>query len=443
MKQEDLLDAIPHYLLHSKSQIAFILDEQGKFLISNYLFKDTFGEPKHQREFESIFEQNAKLENLIQQLKNDPQEIQSIDLRVKLNKLYKSISFEVSYLKNKDKNIGYIFIGYLNLNESSSFLSLELKCKAILECTQEVFILIDRNGIILAFNKTAFDMIFRTQGKELKESRPMIEFIMDTDLESFSKNFKTALLGNSVHFEKQFQFYGYSLWADISYLPIRENENVIAVAFVAYSIDDKKMSELKMQQNENILTAIYNSSSEGTLFLDLDLRILFFNKVAAATAQAIFQKELEIGTSALDYLSEYLKDDFLGYFHRAKKGESIVIEETDGIKWWLFSMFPVYDENKNMIGIANNVQEITSEKENEFKIIHQRARLKEIAWQQSHRVRQHVANILGLCNLFLNHKDRTEEEKDRSIEYIFKSARELDQVIHEIVRQTEEQSISI
>ncbi|HMV44966.1 MAG TPA: hypothetical protein PKD50_20725, partial [Leptospiraceae bacterium] len=129
--------------------------------------------------------------------------------------------------------------------------------------------------------------------------------------------------------------------------------------------------------------------------------------------------------------------------HRAKKGESIVIEETDGIKWWLFSMFPVYDENKNMIGIANNVQEITSEKENEFKIIHQRARLKEIAWQQSHRVRQHVANILGLCNLFLNHKDRTEEEKDRSIEYIFKSARELDQVIHEIVRQTEEQSISI
>lgn len=127
---------------------------------------------------------------------------------MKLNKLYKSISFEVSYLKNKDKNIGYIFIGYLNLNESSSFLSLELKCKAILECTQEVFILIDRNGIILAFNKTAFDMIFRTQGKELKESRPMIEFIMDTDLESFSKNFKTALLGNSVHFEKQFQFYG-------------------------------------------------------------------------------------------------------------------------------------------------------------------------------------------------------------------------------------------
>lgn len=81
-------------------------------------------------------------------------------------------------------------------------------------------------------------------------------------------------------------------------------------------------------------------------------------------------------------------------------------------------------------------QEINVRKLAEAKILAQNQILKEIAWQQSHKVRQPVANILGIIDLFKNEESMTEQEKTRFLDLLFKATHSLDMIIHEIVQKT-------
>ena len=75
--------------------------------------------------------------------------------------------------------------------------------------------------------------------------------------------------------------------------------------------------------------------------------------------------------------------------------------------------------------IENNLHEI--EQQNE--------KLKEISWLQSHKVRSHVATILGLSQ-FVNHNSVDDPDINRVLGGIKEAANELDTVIKEINRLT-------
>ncbi|MBP9165616.1 MAG: PAS domain-containing protein, partial [Leptospiraceae bacterium] len=145
----------------------------------------------------------------------------------------------------------------------------------------------------------------------------------------------------------------------------------------------------------------------------------------------------------LDFMLPELQEEFLQYYLRVLTGESINVEKVHDGQWWLFSLFPVRNSLGELVGISHNVKDITESKKDQFKIISQNAKLREIAWLQSHKVRLHTANILGLCNLFIEHKELSEADKEKSINYILQSAQNLDKVIHEIVKHTDETDYDI
>ena len=64
--------------------------------------------------------------------------------------------------------------------------------------------------------------------------------------------------------------------------------------------------------------------------------------------------------------------------------------------------------------------------------------LRSIAWEQSHKLRTPVANILSLCDLLVNNNHDTEEEKLQYIEFLTESAKSLDVIVHKIVGQANE-----
>lgn len=167
------------------------------------------------------------------------------------------------------------------------------------------------------------------------------------------------------------------------------------------------------------------------------------NKVASSVLLEAFDREAKIGDESLDFMLPQLRDEFREYYKRVLKGEKIRVEKLHMGKWWLFSLLPAYDEAENLIGISHNVLDVTDRKSDEFKIANQNYKLKEIAWQQSHNVRQKVANILGLCNLFLEGNELSKQDKQKNIEFIFQSAKALDRIIHEIVKNTEDTQYNI
>jgi PAS domain S-box-containing protein len=187
-----------------------------------------------------------------------------------------------------------------------------------------------------------------------------------------------------------------------------------------------------------MLRAIYQSTTEASTFIDRDFIIRYNNQVTKDITKQIFGREAQIGENSLDYFLPQYQEEFRNYYEKVLSGESFVLERTDGNNWWQIILFPVYDEHQNIIGIANNVQDITDRKNKEQKLIQQNEILQQIAWQQSHELRRPVANILGLCDLLKNYDKEPKETQRTFIDYMLKATNELDEIIHKIVLQANE-----
>ena len=106
----------------------------------------------------------------------------------------------------------------------------------------------------------------------------------------------------------------------------------------------------------------------------------------------------------------------------------------------LLTIYLLYLPKKLEIKVAERTEQIRKHeallirnlRENEK----QNKQLKEIAWIQSHKFRAPLARILGLITVY-NFAD-DEIEKKFVMENLEKSALELDHVIHEITRHSEE-----
>lgn len=81
------------------------------------------------------------------------------------------------------------------------------------------------------------------------------------------------------------------------------------------------------------------------------------------------------------------------------------------------------------------IRDITEQKRILLNLERQNSQLKEIAWTQSHVVRAPLAKLIGLVKMFKKNMVSPEEEA-KVIDYILKSASELDAVIHEITNKT-------
>jgi len=81
------------------------------------------------------------------------------------------------------------------------------------------------------------------------------------------------------------------------------------------------------------------------------------------------------------------------------------------------------------------IRDVTEQKSIQLNLEKQNSQLKEIAWTQSHVVRAPLARLIGLVKMFKKNLVSPEDEA-LMIDYILKSANELDLVIHEITNKT-------
>ena len=109
-------------------------------------------------------------------------------------------------------------------------------------------------------------------------------------------------------------------------------------------------------------------------------------------------------------------------------------------KYILDRSYMVKDEQGKPLRIIGSMQDITDIHNYIETIEKNNRRLKEIAWTQSHVVRAPLARIMGLIDL-LESEDEV-EDKSQLLEYILKSAKELDQVIRKITNKTEQAKLN-
>lgn len=112
--------------------------------------------------------------------------------------------------------------------------------------------------------------------------------------------------------------------------------------------------------------------------------------------------------------------------HQKKDGSIIKVEISNNII--------DYNHRKAIIAIATDVTEKLSHIES---IKAQNAKLKEIAWMQSHVVRAPLTRLMSLIDV-LKSEHLTIEEKEHMLDHILTASNEIDEVVKEIVEKADQ-----
>lgn len=225
------------------------------------------------------------------------------------------------------------------------------------------------------------------------------------------------------------------------------NGNVNGMAGISTEITELKRAENYLREHEAHLNAILNSSLESIWSINRNYEITFVNNIVYEDFLRAFGKELVKGSNIIELLPEMIKFYWQEKYDQVFAGAILDFNEKvqgeSEVFYLNIRMYPVMVDDK-VVGAAvfsrNLTQQMlaieqrdahfaTVEKQNEI--------LREIAWMQSHMVRAPLARMLGLINL-LNENDGQKEfvETAKIIQNIEVSAKELDEIIHQISQKT-------
>jgi PAS domain S-box-containing protein len=192
---------------------------------------------------------------------------------------------------------------------------------------------------------------------------------------------------------------------------------------------------------ENLMQAILDNAAEGIVLISKDHTVLLFNTAIKDALKSYFTKELEVGDDYRDFVVEESMQLYLESFEKAINGTSISVEHetrnTDVTIWFLYTVNPVYDRQKKLIGVTLTATNITDRKKLELEreeiinhLLQRNNDLLEFSQIVSHSVRAPLANLLGLINLIAD--DLPAAEQHFIFDGIRKSSERFDEVINDL-----------
>lgn len=121
------------------------------------------------------------------------------------------------------------------------------------------------------------------------------------------------------------------------------------------------------------LQAILESTSESSVLMDRNFRVLAFNKVANLTALKFHNLEIKEGDDFRKMILPQNRASFEADFHTALQGEAVISENElpliKGKAWFECTFYPAKDNEGNIIGVTFTTSDIDQRKRAEEKII--------------------------------------------------------------------------
>lgn len=429
---------IPNYLKNSGVYYALVTDLQGNYTYVNTLFKQRYAFITDnfigKSSFIAIYEaDHPQCLKTVEACMEDMDAVHFTQLRkpkTSLDDFYWT-DWEFSVLKDEHGVPVGIFCLGKDATEfeiaKNSALQLTKKIELIIEEMTDGFYLLNSTWDVLNANSVAANSLGYT--RETMVAANIWQLLPESYVPIYQKYFYRAVNERIV---LSFEDYRADLekWFSVVCYPSDEG---LSVFFKDITVTKNYLKTILEQ--EQTLDSIYQSTTEACTYVDRDFIIRYNNQVARDVTKLVFGKEAKVGDSSIEFFLPELKEEFVDYYQRVLSGEKIVVERYDGKRWWLFSIFPVYCKGNNITGIANVVQDITSKKEIELKLLAQNEILKAIAWQQSHELRSPVSNIMALLKLLKDDNSATDIQKVEYINHLSTSVHRLDDVIRNIVQR--------
>lgn len=170
-----------------------------------------------------------------------------------------------------------------------------------------------------------------------------------------------------VRFENEILDAGKNLvWHEVVKTPLIKNGQVIGTTGIARDITDRKKVEMALLDSEHRMKAILNNIPDLAWLKDTQDRFIAVNDVFCSTYD--LQKDEVIGKKTTDLFppeiaDQFLRDDqeVLG-LGRPKVVEEEIPNKAGYLSWYETIKMPIYDDNKNIVGITGIAREITIRK---------------------------------------------------------------------------------
>ncbi|MDO8965605.1 MAG: PAS domain S-box protein [Algoriphagus sp.] len=287
--------------------------------------------------------------------------------------------------------------------------------------------------VLLENRSNTFDIIFLDLSLPDLSGEPLIVGVLNLAVDTPV----VALTGFS-----DLDFSIKSLGLGISdYLLKDELTPIILYKSVIYAIQRRKFTD-QIQKSEKRYSDLFQLSPLPMWVYDLEtLHFLNINK--AAISHYGYSDEEFLAMTILDirpqedaeYVLNLISDTRQGHKvsqksvsrHKKKNGELIFVEVT-------FNLL-IFNGRDAVMVLVNDITERakyveTIEKQNQT--------FREIAWIQSHVVRAPLARLLGLVNLLESEIPNVKEESLELIQHIKNSAFELDEIVRDISKKSEQ-----
>ncbi|MDP1727641.1 MAG: PAS domain S-box protein [Bacteroidota bacterium] len=323
--------------------------------------------------------------------------------------------------------------------------------KAIFDNTSEGFILIDTLCIVKEFNGKAREIISKNHKvkTELQIGKNFFDFIESSRREYLHQMISKVFNGETIVYNRSYcQENNQVVWYRFSINPVKTEGSVVGACISGLDITSQKAAEhekLAEQEKLKITKERYDVVAKATsdTIWDWDL-VNDTTQYNEGILKMFGYKEIEVGISNISgWWDEKLHPDDVKRVTTIVEGfanseaTNLQLEYrfkcADGTyKFILDRAFAIRNESGKAIRMIGAMQDIT-ERTNHLKAIEeQNAKFREIAWTQSHVVRAPLARIMGLIDLIENEPHKNGDTVE-ILGYIKSSAKELDNVIREIV----------
>ena len=177
--------------------------------------------------------------------------------------------------------------------------------------------------------------------------------------------------GNPILFKEELGIdnFGKKRWLLTSKIPLRDKNNaIIGIVGISHNITKNKQYEELIQNERILLRAVIDNIPDAIYIKDLSGRKTLANmaeaKLTGASSEADLIGKTDYDLFPFDVAESYTKDDIPVIQHGIPlvNREGTLVDGNGKTHWMIGTKLPLYDNNKNIIGLLGVGRDITNRK---------------------------------------------------------------------------------
>ncbi|MDZ4757372.1 MAG: PAS domain S-box protein [Bacteroidota bacterium] len=289
----------------------------------------------------------------------------------------------------------------------------ESNLNAIFENTSEGFILVDRNGKVISYNKKAkeFNSLNLKVEIALEIGKDIIDYVEVSRQGIYQEYITKVYGGETVIYDIAYlQKDNSTIWINFLIQPVYTEGNINGFCITGRDATVQKEAEQLREFDRNNLKALINNTNDAMWSIDKNFNLITSNKSFDERIKSITGKSMSLGGSFLNSgLTESQLSRFKKHFERAFSGETFsIIEHIESpIETWSEISFHPIHKGEEIVGTASFSRNITEKIKSEkvtLELVHnlqnKNKDLQQFSYIVSHNLRSQIAKILGLTFVY-------------------------------------------